>query len=150
MQTASVKDFMTRNPVIVSPDDNLQEVSRKMKEVGCGVLPVGTREKLEGVITDRDIVIRALAEGRNPSSEKVRDYMTNDVCVCDESDSLTDAAAKMRDNQVGRLLVKGANGDISGIITFGAILRKDKDSDEVLEVVECATGRNCSGSSASA
>lgn len=146
MQGNTVKDFMTRDPVIVSPDDSLQEASRKMKEVGCGILPVGTKDKIEGMITDRDIVIRALAEGRDPASEKVRSYMTNDVYSCTENESVQDAAAKMRECGVGRLVVMDGSGKVCGIVTFGAILRKDQDSNEVLEVVECATGRGCAAS----
>lgn len=141
MQQTKVKDVMTPNPVLISPDSSLREAAQKMEAVGCGVLPVGSDNQPEGIITDRDIVIRAVARGKDVSSEKVRDYMTSDVCFCEEGHTLEEAAELMNRNQVNRLMVKGEAGDMSGILTFGCILRKDADREEVSNIVECALGR---------
>jgi len=140
MQHTIVKTLMTPNPVIVSPQSTLKEAAQKMKDIDCGVLPVGHDNQFEGMITDRDIVIRAVARGKDITTEKVKDYMTNDVYCCTEGDTVEEAANLMRDYGVTRLIVK--NGDrISGIITFGSILRKDTDAEEVSDVVEQAVGR---------
>ncbi|MDE3060039.1 MAG: CBS domain-containing protein [Pseudomonadota bacterium] len=133
---------MKPDPAVISPDMSLQEAARKMAEIDCGVLPVGKGDDLEGIITDRDIVTRAVAKGKDVSREKVRDYMTEGVCYCSEDDSLADAAKSMQENQVARLMVKDDGGRTSGILSFGAILRKNDDSEEITEVVECATGKN--------
>ena len=95
---------------------------------------------LEGIITDRDIVIRAIAEGKNPSEEEVVEYMTEETYACNEDDSIQDAADEMRKHQVSRLMVKNEDGKITGILTFGAILRKDNDSAEISEVIDRAVG----------
>ncbi len=131
---------MAQPLVRISPDATLQEAGKKMQEVDCGILPVGNGSKLEGIITDRDIVIRAVAQGKNPAKEKVRDYMTREVHICKESDKLDVAAEQMREFQVSRLIVEDDKGNISGILTFGSILRKDPSAREIAEVVECAVG----------
>lgn len=140
MQT-QVKDLMTENPVLVSPTTTLKETAQKMKSVDCGVLPVGSWEKLEGMITDRDIVIRAVAEGVDTGTAQVRDYMTTEVCYCNETDTLAEAAHQMRRNDVSRLVVKDDSGTPCGIITFGCILRKHDNLAEIGKVVECAVGK---------
>lgn len=136
-----VKELMKENPVIISSDTTLQEAAREMKSVDCGVLPVGSWENPEGMITDRDIVIRAVADGVDVTSEKVSDYMTKEVVYCNESDTLAQAAEQMRNNDVSRLMVKDSSGKACGIITFGCILRKDDSLEEVGDVVECAVGK---------
>ena len=75
MNNTQVKDLMEKTLTKISSEDSLYEASKKMKEANCGCLPVGTRDKLEGVITDRDIVTRCIAEGHNPADKKVWDYM---------------------------------------------------------------------------
>jgi predicted transcriptional regulator len=140
MQT-KVKDLMKANPVIISSNITLKEAAQKMKSVDCGVLPVGTWDNLEGMITDRDIVIRAVAEGIDVAKAQVRDYMTTDVFYCSESDTLAQAAEQMRKNNVSRLVVKGSSGKACGILTFGRILREDENLGEIGTVVECAIGK---------
>ena len=71
-----VKDLMWSEPPMVSPDATLKEAAAKMTEVDCGVLPVGTGSKVEGIITDRDIVVRAISKGKDPSRERASDFMT--------------------------------------------------------------------------
>ena len=75
MHKTLVSELMTETVVRVGADDNLTTAAQKMKEADCGVLPVGNGDNLQGMITDRDIVIRALAEGKNPDEAKVGDYM---------------------------------------------------------------------------
>lgn len=137
-----VKDIMTADPVIISPTMSLRETSQKMKAIDCGILPVGTSwDRLEGVITDRDIVLRAVAENVDMKMAQVRDYMTKDVHYCNENDSVLDAAEQMRRNNVFRLVVKDSNDQPCGILTLGCILRKSPDIREVGEVVGQIVGR---------
>ncbi len=142
MRHTKVKTLMTPHPAIISSDATLKDAAERMEAVGCGVLPVGTEEMLEGVITDRDIVIRAVASGKDVNTEIVRNYMTSGVHYCQEDDTLQKAADLMRDYRVTRLVVKNGAGNLSGIISFGCILRKDSDAREVSAVVEHAVGRH--------
>lgn len=141
MQNTKVKELMTEHPVLIKPGATLYEAARKMKNVDCGVLPVGTEDKLEGIITDRDIVIRAVSQGKDVKKEQVKDYMTKTVYACNEEDYLEDAADKMHDHAVSRLVVKNKQGKVTGILSFGGILRKNADADEVANVVKHATHR---------
>ena len=142
MQTRQVKEIAVSNPILINPDATLQEAAMKMKDMNCGFLPVGNGGEPEGIITDRDIVIRAISEGKNPVKEKVRDYMTPEVCSCSETDSLEDAANAMRENQVSRLVVKDEDGNVCGVLSFGHIIRSNDNSEEIMTVVSCATGKD--------
>ncbi len=119
-----VENFMTDNLVVISPDATLREAAQQMQKAECGVLPVGTDNEVQGMITDRDIVIRAVASGCDPESEKVADYMTNEVCCCNRGDSIEEATKEMIQNEVGRLVVKDERGKVCGILTLGSLLRK--------------------------
>ncbi|ALQ51852.1 CBS domain-containing protein [Nitrosomonas ureae] len=141
MENQQVNKLMERNLKLINADATLEEASIKMKQAGCGFLPVGVENTLEGIITDRDIVVRAIAEGRDPTREIVRDYMTSTVCCCKESDTLKDAAQVMSENHVSRLVVKDENDNICGILTFGRIIRSNDNKQETSEVVERATGK---------
>jgi predicted transcriptional regulator len=140
MKTVKVRDVMTPSPVLISPDSTLQQAAEMMAFINCGMLPVGTRQEVEGVITDRDMITRAVAKGANPSEAKVADYMTTRVCSCNEDDFLEDAAEKLRKFKVSRLLVKNHEGSVTGILSIGLILRRDADPAEIAAVVKHATG----------
>lgn len=141
MRTTKVISLMTENPVFIAPDATLAEAAQKMREIDCGILPVGSAGHVKGVITDRDIVVRAVAENAAPAAEKLSAFMTKAVYACSEMDYLEDAAEKMRMHNVSRLLVKNKAGIVTGILSFGSILRRDADSQEVAGIVKHATGR---------
>ncbi len=141
MENKQVKNLMEMDLKLINPDATLEEASIKMKQCGCGFLPVGTENKLEGIITDRDIVVRALAEGKDPKREMVRDIMTDTICSCKETDTLGDAAKVMSENNVSRLVVKDDANNICGILTFGRIIRANDNKQETSDVVEKATGK---------
>ncbi len=141
MADKKVKELMESHLVLISPDATLEEAARKMKEVDCGFLPVGENNKPLGIITDRDIVIRAIALGKSPADVKVRDCMTGDVCSCKDVDTLERAAKIMSDNKVSRLLVKDGRNEICGVLTFGRIIRNNDNKHETSQVVETATGK---------
>lgn len=138
MRATKVKDLMKENPVIINPDMTLKEAAEKMRDIECGVLPVGSTDNLKGMITDRDIVIRAVAQGKDPAKEMVKDYMTDETYACNENETLEDAADKMNKYNVSRLIVQNNAGKMTGILSFGAILRKNQDEEEVSNVVQHA------------
>lgn len=122
-----VKDVMTQSCQFIHPDSTLKEAARTMRDLDCGFLPIGseTHGKLEGVITDRDITIRAVAEGIDPAQIHVKSVETRDVLYCYETDDLETAASSMRDNQVHRLIVldNPDSKQLRGVISLGDILR---------------------------
>jgi CBS domain-containing protein len=137
----TVKELMTRDPVMISPESTLKEAAQKMESVGCGILPVGMAGKNpEGVITDRDIVLRAVAKGKDVNREKVKNYMTHGVWFCHTGDTPEKAAKLMRSHKVNRLLVKDEEGQPCGILTFGRILREDDNLQEIGTVIQVAVG----------
>ena len=135
-----VKDLMKKNPVLINPNSTLQDAAKKMRDIECGVLPVGSEDKLEGIITDRDIVTRAVSRGKNIAKELVKDYMTPELHSCSETDTLEKAVDKMRTHQINRILVRDTAGKLTGILSFGGILRRNKDDKEVANVVKHAMG----------
>src|SRR5262245_19709030 len=104
-QPVLVKEIMTRDVQVIHPDHTLQEAAEKMKALNVGPLPVCEEGRLIGIITDRDITVRATAEGTDSWTEKVRDVMTREVVYCYEDHNVQDAARLMKDNQVRRLVV---------------------------------------------
>ena len=112
-----VADVMTRTVQLASPDDTLEEIAKRMAMEDLGFLPVGENDRLVGMITDRDIVARAVALGRDGQS-RVRDAMTADVKYCFEDDSIEDAIQCMSDIQVRRLPVVNRNKRLVGIFSL--------------------------------
>src|SRR5215210_8754906 len=100
-----LKDVMTRDVEMVRPDSTLVEAARKMKDLDIGPIPVCDDNEILGMVTDRDIATRAVAEGRDPAHTLVRDVMTPDVLYCFEDQDVNEAARLMQQRQVRRLLV---------------------------------------------
>jgi CBS domain-containing protein len=114
-----VKDVMTRGAQCVSPDVTLQDAARTMKALDVGPLPVCDHDRLVGMVTDRDIVVRAVAEGRDPRTAKVREAMTEGIAYCYEDDDVSDAARLMRQQQIRRLAVLNRDKRLTGIVSLG-------------------------------
>ncbi|MDB2414166.1 CBS domain-containing protein [Rickettsiales bacterium] len=140
MSNTKVKDVMTENPSLIKPETSLKDAAKKMQEVGCGVLPVGSKSKLLGIITDRDIVIRAIAEGADIKTELVEEYMSDRVYTCNENNTLNEAAEIMGKHKISRLVVENEDGRIVGILSLGCMLRNNASAKEIVAVVEQARG----------
>lgn len=136
MKNLKVKDFMICDPEIITPMTSLKEAAWKMKNNDCGFLPVCSKGEVIGVITDRDIVIRAVSQGFDPEKVRVEEFMTFDVFGCNEEDYLEDAIDKMHEHRISRLVVRNKGGDITGVISFGGILRKRAQTSEVAEIIK--------------
>ena len=133
-----IKEVMTRAVETVRPDQSIQEAAAKMKSLDVGPIPVTDGDRLVGMLTDRDIVLRAVADGRDPRTTKVRDAMTSDVVCCKEDDDVKDAAKKMKDRQIRRIVVVDAGQKVCGIVSLGDIAvdtHNDRMSGDVLEEV---------------
>jgi len=115
-----VHDSMTREVRIASPSQSLQEVARIMAELDVGALPVGEDDRLVGMITDRDIVVRGLAAGCGPDTP-VRQVMSPHVQYCFEDQDIEAVTANMGDIQVRRLPVLNRDKRLVGIISLGDI-----------------------------
>jgi CBS domain-containing protein len=115
-----VNEVMTRSVECTSPNATLQDAARRMRELDVGPLPVcGESDRLVGMLTDRDIVVRAVAEGLDPSTARVRDVMTPSVIYCFEDQDVTEAAQLMKENQVRRLVVLNRDKRLIGIVSLG-------------------------------
>ncbi|MBH0172946.1 CBS domain-containing protein [Fictibacillus sp. 23RED33] len=122
-----VSDIMTRNVDYVTPQDNVYEVAVKMKQDNVGVIPVCENDQIIGVITDRDIVVRGVAEKR-PGSTKVSDVMSDNLFTGSADMTVEEAAELMADKQV-RILPIVENNKLVGIISLGDLsLAKESDS----------------------
>jgi CBS domain-containing protein len=133
-----IKDVMTTGVECVRPETTLQEAAASMKSLNVGPLPVCEGDRPVGIITDRDIVIRAISEGRDPRTTPVKDVMTKDVVTVLETDDVKDAARLMKDRQIRRVVVVGGDKRVVGIVSLGDIAvdtHDDKMAGDVLEKV---------------
>ena len=132
----TIADIMTRGVAAVGRDETLQAAARRMREMDVGALPVTDGRALAGMITDRDIAIRGVAEGMVAQEALVADVMTDEVAFCNESDSVEEVMAQMGDAQVRRLPVLGANREIVGIVALGDLAtRQSAPTDETLREI---------------
>jgi CBS domain-containing protein len=113
-----VSELMTRDVRIVNPDDPIRHAATMMAEIDAGALPVGENDRLVGMITDRDIAIRAVAEGRGPET-RVGDVMSRDVRYCFEDEDLDEVTHNMGGIQVRRLPVLNRDKRLVGIVSLG-------------------------------
>jgi CBS domain-containing protein len=113
-----VRDIMTRDPILASPDDSIQEAARQMAKIDAGVLLVRENDRLVGMITDRDIVTRIVAEGKSPSQCTIREAMTHGVKYIYEDESEDDIARNMATLQVRRLPVLSRDKRLVGIVSL--------------------------------
>lgn len=115
-----LKDVMTRDVECVGPDDTIQTAARKMRDLGVGPMPVcGDDGKLAGILTERDIAVRAVAEGHDPKSCKVSDVMTPGVVYCFEDQDTAEVSRIMQDKQIRRVLVLNRDKKLVGIVSLG-------------------------------
>jgi CBS domain-containing protein len=110
---------MTRDIEFIHESDTIAETARKMKELNVGIMPVFDENRLAGVITDRDITIRGVAQGLDPQSTRVGQIMTKDVVSCVEDDDASEAVKTMQINKIRRLIVRDDQNKVVGIVSLG-------------------------------
>lgn len=137
-----LKEFVNSRVETVQSDDTLQRAAEKMRELDVGSMPVCEGGQLVGMITDRDITIRAVAKGSDPATT-VREVMTSEVLCCFENDEVKEAARIMQENQVRRILVLNEAKELVGITSLGELATATGDrllAGETLESVSESSG----------
>ena len=119
-----VSQIMTRDVRLLSPDQTIREAASLMADVDVGSLPVGDNDRLVGIITDRDIVIRAIAQGKSADT-KVAEVMSKEMLYCFDTDEIDDVARNMGKAQVRRLPVVNSDKRLVGIVSLGDLARND-------------------------
>jgi len=113
-----ISEVMSRDVELANPQDTLNQAASMMKKLDSGVLPVGENDKLVGMLTDRDIAIRAVAEGKGPDT-KVREVMSAEVRYCFDDEDVAHVAENMAELQVRRLPVVNREKRLVGIVALG-------------------------------
>ncbi|CAN5326748.1 CBS domain-containing protein [soil metagenome] len=129
------REIMTGNVKTANREMTLQEVARLMREGDMGAMPVVENDKLVGIVTDRDIVVRAIAEGKNADT-KIGDVMTKEIFSVKSDDFVFEAIRLMGDKQVRRVPVITENGELAGIIAMADIALEMEDEREIAETLE--------------
>ena len=133
-----VKELMTKEVEIVHPDESLMEAARKMRVRDIGFLPVCDGDRLVGTVTDRDLVLRCIADGINPNTSLGRDLITSPVIYCFDDDSVDEVAKLMEEHQIRRIVVVSRKDKrLVGVVSLGDIATNgtEKTSAEVLQSV---------------
>jgi CBS domain-containing protein len=124
-----VSEVMCSKPEYLSPEATLKQAALQMRAHDYGFMPIGENDRLIGAITDRDIAIRAVAEGKDPNKTLLGNVMSKGIHYCLENDDLEDAVHKMQALHVKRLVVLNKDKRMIGIIAFKDIATKCKDAD---------------------
>jgi CBS domain-containing protein len=120
----NVRDAMTRDVRIASPDETIRRAAQAMAQIDAGSLPVGENDHLVGMITDRDIAVRAVGAGMSPDT-RVREVMTADICYCFDDQDVDEVAEEMYAHKVRRLPVVNREKRLVGIVSLGDMVRTD-------------------------
>src|SRR5919112_3031778 len=146
-----IRDIMTSDPVSVEPDTTIEEVATLMKEEDIGAVPVVEDGELAGIVTDRDIVLRCIAEGKDATECTADEVMSNDVRTITPDTSTDEAARIMGDKQIRRLAVV-EDGKLLGMVSIGDLAVKADNDDlsgdtleDVSKGVKQSSGRRSSG-----
>lgn len=130
-----VQDIMTTEVATASPDSTLEEVASMMKEEDTGAIPIIDDDELVGIITDRDIVLRCIAEGRDATETNVEDILTEDLVTIAPDADVEEAARIMSERQIRRLPVV-VEGELVGVVSLGDIAVKETDDEPASEALE--------------
>lgn len=130
-----VSDVMTREVELIRPDATVQQAATAMAEYDVGALLIGTNESLDGILTDRDIILRAIVDGRDPAKLQVREIMSSTLFTCLMDDKVEDVFREMSERQVRRLPVLDSDGRLAGIVTLSDLGRLERDPRRVSETL---------------
>lgn len=142
----NIKDIMSTRVEIVAPGTLLHEVAKKMQASDCGSVLVGENDRLVGMITDRDLALRCVAESHDPEEMTAAQVMTKEILYCRDTDSVEDATLNMTENKVRRLPVLDKDKRLVGIISLGDIAVHS--TDEHHRICGKALGTICAARSA--
>ncbi|WNG62355.1 CBS domain-containing protein [Archangium gephyra] len=117
----SIREVMSSDVEVINPNDSLRDAAEKMRSLNVGPLPVCDGQRILGMITDRDIVVRAIALGRDPNTTQVADAMSSGIEYCFDDDNVDDVLRKMKTKQIRRMIVVDRNKKLVGIVALGDI-----------------------------
>ncbi len=123
-----ISECMTRDVRVANPNQTIRDAAKIMRECDAGVVPVGENDRLVGMLTDRDIAIRGVADGKGPDT-RVGEVMTSEVKYCYEDDDTEDVARNMAELQVRRLPVLNREKRLVGIVALGDLAGSDETAD---------------------
>ena len=130
-----LREVMTRKVETVRPEDTLATCADKMRRLDVGTMPVCDGERVLGMITDRDITVRATADGLDPNRTQVEQVMSAEVTWCFEDETVADATRKMSDRQIRRLLVMSRDKRLVGVVSLGD-LALETDAERAGDVLQ--------------
>ena len=116
-----IAEIMTRDPEVVPSDVFLKDAALRMQQLDVGTLPIRDGDRLVGMLTDRDITVRATAQGRDPTKTQVRDVMTPEVVYCFEDQEVSEATKLMQEKQIRRLPILNQEKRLVGIVSLGDV-----------------------------
>lgn len=119
-----VREAMTERALWITPDMTLTQAARKMRDENIGCLPIGENDRLIGMITDRDLACRAVAEGADPAKTRIREMMTRGIAYCFEDDDIADAMQRMEEKRIHHMPVLNARKRIVGILSLSDLALK--------------------------
>ncbi len=133
-----VKDCMCKEVCYLKPETTIVDTAKLMNDQHIGVVPICDEEKrVLGMVTDRDIVLRGVANGKDINSTPICEIMTTNKCTCMEEDDICDAQEKMEEKQIRRIIVADENNKIVGILTLGNMSQNEKiETEDVGETLE--------------
>jgi CBS domain-containing protein len=135
-----VREIMTSNVECLGPESSLKEIAQEMKSLDVGFIPICENDRLVGTVTDRDIVIRHVADGRDVNTTQVREIMSREIIYAFEEDDVKTVAEKMREKDVRRILILDKNKRLVGVVSIGDISKvEEKVSGKTLhDIAEAA------------
>jgi CBS domain-containing protein len=135
-QQRRVRDVMTANPATVSEKDSIRDVARIMAREDTGVVPVVDGKKVIGLITDRDIVVRLVAEGKDLANSRVKEVMSKSVRSVKEDTPVSEVLNLMSNEKIRRVPVVNQNNELVGILSIGDIASRDRETGKVGKTIE--------------
>lgn len=131
-----IDQVMTRDVEAISPDSSIWAAAKRMRDLNVGFMPVVEQGQLIGVVTDRDITLRAVAEGLDPVMSTVAEVMTREVITCYADQEVEEAARVMNEHQIRRLLVLDRNQNLVGVISLGDLAVSALDESQAGETLQ--------------
>lgn len=123
-----LKDIMTREVEVISPDATTADAALRMTKLNVGSIPVCDGERLIGMLTDRDLVVRVMASGREPKMTRIKEVMTDVMHYCYEDEDSAQAARLMSERQIRRLPILSRSKQLVGIVSLGDLATKGEDA----------------------
>lgn len=131
-----IRELMTANAECTGPDATIQQAAQRMKELDVGSLPVCENDRLIGIVTDRDIILRSVSEGHDPARHHVKEAMSNDLFYCQADQKVEEVADLMARKQIRRVPVLDGDKRLVGIVSLGDLAVQARDDRLVGEALE--------------